>query len=293
MEKKQYGGQAVIEGVMMKGEKNIAVAVRRNQEDIAIKEEKISFPDRKFSFLSWPFVRGVVSLVLMLYIGIRALSYSADQAAEEEGEEIKIWEMLLSIVVAFVLAVLIFVVTPAFIISLIQPYIELNLILNIIEGFIKITAFILYVFFISRLEDIKRVFRYHGAEHKVINNYESDLSLSVENARSFSPLHPRCGTSFIFLVILLSIFFFSFFGRPPLQYRIFFHLLLLPLIAGTSYEIIKLAGREQAPAVIRALSWPGLLIQKLTTGEPDDSMLEVAITALQHVLEKEEGERSV
>ncbi|MFW6256555.1 MAG: DUF1385 domain-containing protein [Bacillota bacterium] len=291
MSKKQYGGQAVIEGVMMKGEDRVAIAVRKKEGDIKIKEEDFSLPGQRFSFLGWPFIRGVVSLIFTLVLGIRSLSFSANEAAEDEDEEIKTWEMVVSILVAFGLAILFFVMLPAGIISLIQARIDSNLILNLIEGLIKITAFIAYVYFISRMEDIKRVFMYHGAEHKVIHNYESDKPLSVENAREFTTLHPRCGTSFLFLVILLSIFFFSFFGRPAFFYRILYHLMLLPLIAGTSYELIKLAGKENAGFLVKILSWPGLAIQKLTTSEPDDSMLEVAIMALNHVLPEKRGEK--
>ncbi len=294
MSKKQYGGQAVIEGVMMKGEDKIAIAVRKSPQNIIIKEESLKLDGNKYSFLKWPFVRGVVNLILSLIIGLKALTYSANQIAEEEDEELTTKELILSIVVSFGLAILLFVVLPAGIITLIQPYIGNNIILNVIEGMIKISAFLIYIFVISRLEDIKRVFMYHGAEHKVIYNYESDLPLSVENARKFTTLHPRCGTSFIFIVIIVSIFFFSFFGRPPLLKRIFYHLMLLPIIAGTSYELIKQAGKSKVNPIIKIFSVPGLWFQKLTTNEPDDSMLEVAIEALKAVLPAEErGESDV
>ena len=291
MSKKQYGGQAVLEGVMMKGKEKVAIAVRKEDEGIVVKETEFALPD--YSFLRWPFIRGVVTLIFTLLLGIRSLSYSANQMAEEEDEEIKPWEMAISIIVAFVVAIILFVIFPAAIIAAIQSYIPSNLVLNMIEGLIKISAFLAYVFFISRMEDIQRFFQYHGAEHKVIHNYEAEEEVSVENARRFTTLHPRCGTSFIFLVILLSIFFFSIFGRPPLQYRIFYHLLLLPVISGTSYEIIKKAGRENPGFLIRLLSWPGLMVQKLTTAEPDDAMIEVAITALNNVREQERGEKVV
>ncbi len=292
MSKKRYGGQAVIEGVMMKGEDKIAVAVRKSQNNIVIKEDKVKLAGDKYKFLKWPFIRGIVNLITSLIIGMKALTYSANQMAEEEDEELTVKELIVSIVISFGLAVLLFIALPAGIILLIQPYINNNIILNIIEGLIKISAFLSYIYLISRLEDIKRVFRYHGAEHKVIYNYESNLPLSIENARTFTTLHPRCGTSFIFIVIILSIFFFSFFGRPPFLQRIFYHLLLLPLIAGTSYEVIRKAGQEKVNPFIRILSIPGLWVQKLTTAEPDDSMLEVAITALKAVLPAEERGKS-
>ena len=288
-EKPQYGGQAVIEGVMMRGKDKIAIAVRKEESnDIVIEKKKMNFSGEKYKVLGWPFIRGVVNLFSALIIGMKALAFSANQAAEEEDEEITAGEMVISILIAFVFAILLFVALPAGIISLIQPYIEYNVILNLIEGIIKIGAFLAYVIVISRINEIKRVFMYHGAEHKVIHNYESDIPLSVDNAHKFTTLHPRCGTSFIFIVIIMSIFFFSFFGRPPVLQRIMYHMFLLPLIAGTSYEVIKMAGKDNAPALIRLLSKPGLLVQKITTGEPDESMLEVALIALKKVLPEEE-----
>ncbi|MFP4661391.1 MAG: DUF1385 domain-containing protein [Halanaerobiales bacterium] len=294
MSKAQYGGQAVIEGVMMRGSNDIAIAVRKAPDDIVLKKMKVDTIGDRFPFLKWPFIRGIVALFSSMTIGIKSLTYSASQAAEEEEEEIKPLEMIISIVVAFGFAIMLFVALPAGIISLLQPYIENNVILNLTEGIIKITAFLTYLLVISRLNDIKRVFMYHGAEHKVIHAYEKGLPLTVKNAQQFSTLHPRCGTNFMFIVILMSIFFFSFFGRPPLLERILYHLMLLPVIAGTSYEVIKLAGSESVNPIIRALATPGLYLQKLTTREPDDSMLEVAITALEAVLpDRKEREESV
>ena len=290
----QYGGQAVIEGVMMRGKKDIAIAVRKSPDDIVLKKMKVNPIGNKYPFLKWPFIRGIVSLISSMIIGIKSLTFSASQVAEEEDEEITPVEMVISIAVAFGFAILLFVVLPASIISLLQPYINNNIILNLTEGIIKITAFLSYLFVISRLNDIKRVFMYHGAEHKVIYTYEKGLPLTAENARGFSTLHPRCGTNFMFIVILMSIFFFSFFGRPPLLERILYHIMLLPVIAGTSYEVIKLAGKDDVNPIIKALATPGLYLQKLTTREPDDSMLEVAITALKAVLpDREEGVNSV
>ncbi|MFP4017120.1 MAG: DUF1385 domain-containing protein [Halanaerobiales bacterium] len=294
MSKAQYGGQAVIEGVMMRGRDDIAIAVRRAADDIVLKRMKANSIGDRFPFLKWPFIRGVVALFSSMTIGIKSLTYSASQVAEEEEEEIRPIEIVVSIAIAFGFAILLFVVLPATIITILQPYIENNIILNLTEGIIKITAFLTYLFLISRLNDIKRVFMYHGAEHKVIHAYEKGLPLTIDNARQFSTLHPRCGTNFMFIVILMSIFFFSFFGRPPLMERIMYHLILLPVIAGTSYEIIKLAGRDVVNPLVRILATPGLYLQKLTTREPDDSMLEVAIAALEAVLpDRKEREKSV
>ncbi len=286
----QYGGQAVLEGVMMRGKEDIAIAVRKAPDDIVLKRMKTVSMGDKYPFLKWPFIRGIVALISSMIIGIKSLTFSASQVAEEEDEEISPLEIVISIIVAFGFAILLFVILPASIISLLQPYIENNLILNLTEGIIKITAFLSYLLVISRLNDIKRVFMYHGAEHKVIFTYEQGLPLTVENAKGFSTLHPRCGTNFMFIVILMSIFFFSFFGRPPFLERILYHLMLLPIIAGTSYEVIKLAGKNDVNPIIRAVATPGLYLQKLTTKEPDDSMLEVAITALKAVLpDRKEG----
>lgn len=284
MSRKQYGGMALIEGVMMRGEDSIAMAVRKAPGEIILKKEKINSTADKYPFLKWPFIRGVVSLISSLVIGLQAMTFSASQFGEEEDEELTPLELAGTIVLAFGAAILLFIVLPAGIISLVQKFIKSNIILNLIEGIIKIITFLTYVLIISRLEDIKRVFMYHGAEHKTIFTYEAGLPLTVENARKFSTLHPRCGTNFMFIVILISIFFFSFLGRPPLLQRILYHLLLLPLIAGTSYEVLKLAAKDRVNPIIKILATPGLYLQKITTQEPDDEMLEVAIAALKAVL---------
>lgn len=280
----QYGGQAVIEGIMMRGSDKVAIAVRKSSEDIIVEELKLNSFSNRFLFLKWPFIRGIVALFSSLIIGIKALSFSASQVAEEEEEEISSLEMFFSIVISLGFAILLFIALPAFLISLVQPLITNNLLINLIEGLIKISTFIIYLIVISQMKDIKRVFMYHGAEHKVIHNYEAGLPLTVENAREFSRAHPRCGTNFIFIVLLLSVFFISFFGRPPLLQRILYHIMLLPVIAGTSYELLKLAGKDKVNMIVKILSYPGILSQKLTTREPDDSMLEVAISSLKAVL---------
>lgn len=284
MSRKQYGGMALIEGVMMRGEDSIAMAVRKAPGEIILKKEKINSTADKYPFLKWTFIRGVVSLISSLVIGLQAMTFSASQFGEEEDEELTPLELAGTIVLAFGAAILLFIVLPAGIISLVQKFIKSNIILNLIEGIIKIITFLTYVLIISRLEDIKRVFMYHGAEHKTIFTYEAGLPLTVENARKFSTLHPRCGTNFMFIVILISIFFFSFLGRPSLLQRILYHLLLLPLIAGTSYEVLKLAAKDRVNPIIKILATPGLYLQKITTQEPDDEMLEVAIAALKAVL---------
>ncbi|KXS45720.1 MULTISPECIES: DUF1385 domain-containing protein [unclassified Candidatus Frackibacter] len=284
----QYGGQAVIEGVMMRGEKDLAIAVRKGEGDIVLRKEKVNSVTDRFSILGKPFVRGVVALFESLIMGMQALTFSANQVAEEEEEELTTFEMVTTIVVALGLAILLFVILPATAIKFIQQYIESNLVLNFIEGMIKISVFLLYIIGISQLKDIKRVFQYHGAEHKVIFNYESDLPLSIENAKQHSPLHPRCGTNFLLIVMVVSVLIFSFFGRPAFLNRILIHIALLPIVAGVSYEIIKQAGKKDANPIIKLVATPGLWLQKLTTREPDDEQIEVAIKALEGVLEQED-----
>lgn len=288
MSKVQYGGQAVIEGVMIRGKDKAAIAVRKSSQEIVLKEIKLNPLSYKLPCLKWPFIRGITALVSSLVLGMKSLSYSAGAVVEEEDEEITPLEMGLTMLFSFGLAILLFVALPAGIVSLLQPYIPHNIILNFFEGIIKITMFLAYVLLIARLKDIKRVFMYHGAEHKVIFNYEAGLPLTVANARKFSTLHPRCGTNFIFIVILISIFFFSFMGRPPFLQRILYHLLLLPVVAGTSYEVLKLAGRKRVNPLIKLVATPGLWLQKITTSEPDDSMLEIAIKAFTAVLPGDE-----
>ncbi|MBM7557035.1 DUF1385 domain-containing protein [Halanaerobacter jeridensis] len=288
MPQKQYGGQAVIEGVMMRGNDNIAVAVRQEDGEITTKELMFNPWTKKFKFLKAPFVRGVFSLFQSLILGMRALTFSANQFAEEE-EELTWWELTTSIGTALVLAILLFVVIPASVIEVIKAYIDSNLVLNLIEGVMKVSVLILYILSISQLNDIKRVFQYHGAEHKVINNYESDLDLKVENAKKFSTYHPRCGTNFLLIVMIVSILLFSFFGRPALINRILIHIALLPIVAGVSYELIKKAGQKDANKLFKWAAVPGLYLQRLTTSEPDDSQLEVAIKSLESVMENEKS----
>jgi uncharacterized protein YqhQ len=286
MPQKQYGGQAVIEGVMMRGDDNIAVAVRKEDGEITVKELLFNSWTNRFKFLKAPFIRGVVSLFQSLILGMQALTFSANQFADEE-EELTWWELITSIGTALGLAILLFVVLPASLIEIIKTYIDSNLILNLTEGVTKVSVLIIYILSISRLNDIKRVFEYHGAEHKVINNYESDLELNVENAKKFSTFHPRCGTNFLLIVMVVSILLFSFFGRPSLINRVLIHVALLPIVAGVSYELIKKAGDKDANKLFKWAAVPGMYLQRLTTSEPDESQLEVALHSLELVRDEE------
>lgn len=285
-----YGGQAVIEGVMMRGRKSIAIAVRKADGHIVMREDPLNSIMSRLTFLRWPLIRGVVALFEAMVLGIKALSFSASQFSEEDEEELGPKEIAVTMGLSLLLTVGLFVVLPAFIIRLLDSAISNNVLLNTVEGALKITLFLSYVAAISYLDDIRRVFQYHGAEHKAINCLEAGDSLTVDNVRRHSVIHKRCGTSFIILVLMVSIFIFSFFGRPPFFERVLLHLMLLPVVAGISYEIIRLAGRKEAPWIIQVISKPGMWTQRLTTREPDDQQIEVAIQSLNAVLAKDQDE---
>lgn len=283
-----YGGQAVIEGVMMRGRRSLGIAVRKPDGQIVVKDRPLRPWSDRFRALKWPLVRGAVALAEAMIIGVQALNFSAgQQGAEEDGGELSAKELAVTVALAVVLTVGLFVVLPAVVIRLIQDRVAHDVVLNLIEGLVKISVFILYILAIGRMDDIKRVFQYHGAEHKAINCYEARLPLTVENVRRQSIVHTRCGTNFILIVLLMSVFVFSFFGRPPLLLRVLYHVLLLPVVAGLSYEVIRHAAQDNALRVVKWLATPGLWLQRLTTRPPDDSQIEVAIAALQRVLERD------
>lgn len=283
----QYGGQAVIEGVMMRGRKSLAIAVRKPDNEIVVEERPVGSIAEKFPFLKWPFVRGVVNLIESLVIGIQALSFSANQAAEGEEEELSPWEMTLTIVIALGLGILLFVIAPTTMVKFLYS-IKSVFIINAIEGLFRIIIFLLYIVAISRMKDIQRVFQYHGAEHKVIHTFEAGEELIVDNVRKYSTLHPRCGTSFLLIVMVAMILVFSFLGKQTLLMRIVSRVLLLPVVAGVSYEFLKLSAKYCNTPIMKILIAPGLWLQKMTTREPDDSQMEVAIRSLQAVLPQEE-----
>lgn len=283
----QYGGQAVIEGVMMRGPEKLAIAVRKPDNEIVLAERPINSVTRKLPFLKLPLIRGTIMLFESLIIGIQALTFSANQAADGEEEELSNWELTLTVAVAMGLGILLFVVTPASVARLLYVLKSATLIV-FLEGLVRISIFLVYVLIISRMKDIQRVFQYHGAEHKVIHAYEAGEELSVANAQKYSTLHPRCGTSFLLIVMVIMIFLFSFIGKPPLLIRIALKIVLLPVVAGISYEIIKLSGKYARSPVMKIIIAPGLWLQKLTTREPDDGQVEVAIKALIAVLPDDE-----
>jgi uncharacterized protein YqhQ len=278
-----YGGQAVIEGVMMRSPLKYAIAVRKPDKEIILKVGQLKTLSDKLKFLKWPIFRGIINLIESLVLGMKALTYSAEQATAEE-EKINSMEMFFTIVIAFALFILFFIALPTAIARYLDRYLSNIIIYNLFEGLLRISIFISYLFFISKIKDIRRVFEYHGAEHKVIYTYEAGEELSVSNAKTHSTLHPRCGTSFIFIVLVMSILIFSLLGKQTLLLRIAYRVSIIPIIAGLSYEILKLSAKNMNKTVIKWAVMPGLWFQRLTTNEPDDAQLEVAIKALKGVL---------
>ncbi|MGE5626810.1 MAG: DUF1385 domain-containing protein [Solirubrobacterales bacterium] len=292
--KTSVGGQAVIEGVMMRGSKGIATAVRKSDGEIAVTVEPFIPYTKRYKFLSIPVIRGFVSLVESLVIGINTLNKSAEYFEDDyETSKFELWlkgifkEKSGSVITGFTLlvsmsiAVLLFFIFPTFAANIFKyAGIKNSFSFNIIEGVIRVAIFLLYVYLIGKMDDIKRVFQYHGAEHKTIFCYENEVQLTAENAKNFDRLHPRCGTNFLFLVMIVSIIIFSVTGWDSLLERIISRLLLLPLVSGITYELIRWMGKSKSN-LSHILAYPGLMLQKLTTKEPDNSQLEVAIAALE------------
>ncbi len=284
----QYGGQAVIEGVMMRGRDYLAVAVRKNDGEIVIKKDPVGSITKKFSFLKWPFLRGVVALCESFSIGLKALLFSADQFLDEEEEsKLSPWETTLMIGFAVLMTVLLFVVLPLFGRMLLSKFLPDLFWGNLFESVLRFVILIAYIMSVSFLKDIKRVFAYHGAEHKVINAFEAKKELTVANARGYTTFHPRCGTSFLLYVVIVSAVVFSFLKYDSVLIRLASRIILLPVVAGISYEIIKFTGKHRDFFLWRWFTIPGICLQRLTTREPDDSQIEVAISALEAVLEEE------
>ena len=280
------GGQAVIEGVMMRNASKTATAVRLPSGDIDVETRTVSSIRERYPILNLPLVRGSVIMVESLIIGMRALSFSA-QAAGEENEQMTKKEIAMTILFALVLASILFIVIPTGAAHLAAAYTDDPIVFNLIEGGIRLLVFLLYIWGISFMGGIRRVFQYHGAEHKTIHCYEAGEALTVENVQKFPRLHPRCGTNFLLIVMVVAIVFHVFFGWPDLWLRILSRLAVLPVVAGVSYEIIRFAGRSEN-RIVRILITPGLWLQYLTTRPPDDEMVEVAIESLKAVLPPED-----
>lgn len=288
------GGQAVLEGVMMRGVTTWAVAVRKPDGEIGVTTETIVSWARRHRVLRWPVIRGVIALAESMKIGFSALGISANaQLSEEDAEdEVEIGGLAwaTTVVISLAMAIGLFFVVPVGLTSLFRDQLDSAVLFWLVEGLVRTAIFIGYIVLISRVKDLRRVFEYHGAEHKTISCYEAEDDLVPARARLYSRLHPRCGTSFLLIVMVLAIFVFAPLGLPAWYWLLISRILGVPLIAGLSYEVIRWAGRNRRKAWVRGLMWPGLMLQNLTTREPDESQLEVAIAALNAVLEREKPE---
>jgi uncharacterized protein YqhQ len=292
--KTSVGGQAVIEGVMMRGVCGIATAVRTPDNEIVVDmQDSVPYTKRNKIF-SLPIIRGFAALIESMVIGIKTLNYSATFYEDEDEQPSKIDEfmkklfkdkaddalMTITLVISLGFAILIFFILPTFGANIFKKIGITNTVaLNIAEGILRVIIFLIYIYLIGKMEDINRVFQYHGAEHKTIFCYENEVELIPENAKKFGRLHPRCGTNFLFLVMIISIFLFSLTGWNSLWQRILYRILLLPLVSGIAYELIRWMGKSDS-FLSRMIAYPGLMLQKLTTKEPDLEQLEVAIKAL-------------
>ena len=278
------GGQAIIEGVMMRHGNKIAAAVRRPDKEIVFQERYYIPVTKRYKLLGLMFIRGSVTLIEMMIIGMKTLLFSAEVALTEEEEKPKTWQLTLSIFISFATSLFFFIIVPAYCFSLLKSVIANTFLLNIIEGSIRLTLFLIFLGATLLMEDMRRVFMYHGAEHKTVFAWEHGQELTVENVKNFSTRHPRCGTSFILIVMIVSILVFSLLGRPDFLHRILYKLLLLPVVAGISYEVIRFTGKRINWRWVQVLSWPGLLFQRITTREPTDDQIEVAIAAMKKVI---------
>ena len=297
----KVGGQAVLEGIMMKGEDRTAVVVRLPDDTMHIKTEMLP---KRGAWVKFPIIRGVFMFGSALVAGTKTLMHSADVLESYDGEgaeeyekdkftiwlekrfgEKGAWNVMLytSVIIAVLFTVGIFIIGPTWVVDFFRRFTENAIALNLIEGLFRIVLFVLYVVAISRMKDIQRVFQFHGAEHMCIHCYENKLELTPENCREFYTLHPRCGTSFLMFVMAISLIVFSFLGWPDWLLRIGSRIILLPLIAGLSYELLRWAGRSDT-TLVKVLSIPGILLQKLTTRDPEDKQLEVAIAAMKAVM---------
>ena len=284
MEEKKItiGGQAVIEGVMMRGPELVATAVRNPQGRIELEVKSVNSIADRYPIFKKPMLRGCVSLFESLVMGIRSLGYSAQMAGEED-EQLTDKELAGTMIFAFALAAVLFIAIPTGAAKLFHVITEDPVFLNLMEGFLRLFIFMAYIFAISRMKDIQRVFQYHGAEHKTIACFEAGEALTVENVARHTRLHKRCGTSFLLIVMLVSIFVFAFLGWPDLAERIASRIILLPVVAGISYEIIRFSANSDNCLLGWAVK-PGLWLQKLTTREPEPEMIEVAIESAKAVL---------
>jgi uncharacterized protein YqhQ len=289
-----YGGQAVIEGVMIRGRNHFSLAVRRQDGTLSHIQEPLN-PVFNGRVRRFPLIRGVLVLIETLMLGVKALHQSASMAMADEkaqsGQEMPGWVVGITLAVSLALGIGIFFVLPLLIVRVIDPAISSDLLSNTIEGLLRLAILVGYIWSIGFIKDINRVFAYHGAEHMAVHAYEAGLSLNVENVRKFGTPHPRCGTAFLLTVVLVSIVVFAFLGRPDIEWRILSRILLIPVVAGISYEIIRFSGAHQSWLIAQTLAWPGLLLQRLTTRRPDDDQIEVAITAMEAAIAADAGQK--
>lgn len=303
---KSIGGQAVIEGVMMRGKSVYCMAVRNvNTKEISIEKDKVKSLGNKSKILKMPFIRGIASFIDSLVLGMKIIMKSAtlsgiDQEEESEkkskldmwlenrfGEKLTDYIIYFSVFISIILSVVIFMVLPVWISSFIAKFFSISLSgIGVIEGLVRILIFLGYILLISKMKDVQRLFKYHGAEHKTINCFESGDELTIENVKKHTRLHKRCGTSFLIIVMIVSMIVFMFLRTDNVTIRVLSRVILVPLIAGISYEIIKLAGRCDN-IFVKIISAPGMALQKVTTKEPEDDMIETAILSLKGVLEEE------
>jgi uncharacterized protein YqhQ len=286
-----YGGQAVVEGVMMRGRDVWAVAIRRPAGDIHVESHDIESVAKRHPILRKPFLRGVIALGQALAIGFRALSISARESAPED-EQLTSRQMAVSFVIAAVIFIGLFIVLPAATFGWVGRRIGSSILTNVLEGVFRVALFLGYLLVIGRAKDIRRVFAYHGAEHKTIAAYEHDDPLTPDRIGPYSTLHVRCGTNFLLIVMVTTIFVFALFGEPGLWWRIGSRLLAIPIIAGLAFELLRLGARYPKSAFMRIVMTPGLWLQKITTKPPDDDQIEVAIASFNEVLRREQQARS-
>lgn len=294
------GGQAVIEGVMMKNQDTYAVCVRNNNKEIITDVKEYVSLTKRFKFLGIPFLRGIIAFGESMVLGMKILTYSAEFFEVEDTQESKFDEWVntkfgdkandiligISVILALIMAVGLFVLLPLGISQLLKPLLPSARWINFSDGMIRVAVLLIYVSLISKMKDIQRVFQYHGAEHKSINCYESGLELTVENAKKQTRLHKRCGTSFLLYIVVISVFVLTLINAQTIWMRFVVRIVMLPVIAGISYEVLKLLGKSTSP-ILGIFTKPGLMLQNLTTQEPDDEQLEVALEALKAVLVKE------
>lgn len=287
------GGQAVLEGVMMRGKTHWVVSVRRPDDQIVSTTKPLPSWSKRWKFMRWPLVRGMVALAEALTLGIGALSFSAQESSDEDIE-IGTKEMVITMIIGFALALGLFFALPVFLTRFSHNMVDVlvpakswekTILLNVVEGGIRLLIFFGYLVLVSRLKDIRRVFEYHGAEHKTIHAFEHGVEMVPEKIDEFSTLHVRCGTSFLLVVMVISIFIFALLGTPPsILTRIGLRFLVLPFVAGISYEIIKFAGRHENTKLVKIIMSPGLALQRLTTRPPSRDQIEVAVASLKDLL---------